>query len=435
MTIHRYMDAILYALVNYIAYIPLVVYPFRKKFRYSNFVSYSIITVLSLGFIGMTIAVINGMPAPFIPVISVVVVTIVLYFGVKEHLGKTLMTFLIEYNNASFVTVIAKNVEIVVFPNRVHEMYGRTHSIFIFIGAILVYVFDGIYSEKIYNEMMEKPSDSKAWNYIWITPMSYFIFWMIYVSSSESYLNGTLEHIYILVLLVLFSICSFITYYVILQLIYYETEKSRLEYNELLSQAQYQNLSGRIEKARKARHDLRHHFLVINTMANEGNTEGIKNYMKEFSNQVADDHVLIYSPNYTVNALIFYYMQRAREFEIEFKLTCNVPEVVKFSDKDVTIILGNLLENALNACKEVTSQKPRIELNCQYDDTEFLLKIKNTTDKEPKIDFDGRYFSSSHKGHGIGIESVRTVVDSYQGFINIECEHHYFEVTIFMPIE
>ncbi len=435
MTPVRLLNLIFYSLVNFIAYIPLVYFPFRRKFRFSDRISYGLLGLMSIGFIGLTAAVDLGMPAFLIPILTLAATVFTMGIGIKDDLGKTVVTFLIEYNNATFVNVLAKNLQAWFFPEYSGQMFHWSHSIFILVGLIVIYITDGLYTMRIYQNVIDMQTTSKAWNYIWVTPMSYFIFWIGYVSFSDAYRNGTLENPFVILILILMSICSFVTYYIIIQLVYNENERMRLEYQDQMGQFQYKNMTQKIDDARKARHDLRHHFLLLSSMAQEEDLQGIRNYVDQFTESMSDENVIVYCRHYGVNALLSYYANQAREAGIGFHVQCSVPETVSISDGDLTVIFGNLVENALMACKKVVSCKPEITIQCSYTDHQLTLKMENTTDEVPKQDKQGRYLSTSHRGYGVGISSVQTVVNRYGGIMHVTSEQGRFCVTLFIAAE
>ncbi len=423
-----------YALVDYIAYIPLVFFPFRKRLKHSAFLSYSAMTLIAVGFLVMGYGLVNGMPSWPVPVISVAAAVFAMFWGLDTHPGKCLTELLMEYSNASFIAVAAKNLELFFFPERIGTLYGWTHSIFILAGVIILYIFDYTVTYKVLDPIVNSSTPSAAWNYIWITPLSFYLVWFIYTYSSESYLYGIPENPIILIMLVFFEIGSMITYFILLQLLHYESEKSRLEYQEILNQSQYKNLGKRIDEARKSRHDIRHHFLVLETMAKKGDVQGILEYLDEFSEKHAGDDVLVYCEHFATNALLSYYSQQAGDEGIAFTAKCNIPSEIGISNKDLTIILSNLLENALNACRKIPDSDKSIKMIGRYQDAGLTLVIKNTSMTEPKKDSTGRYLSTSHSGHGVGIESVQTIVKKYNGVMDLTFDGKEVTISIMLMV-
>ncbi len=427
-------ELVFYALVDYIAYIPLVFFPFRKRLKHSRILSYSAMILISVGFLVMGVGLANGFPAWLVPVVSTAAAVGVMNWGLDVHPGKCATVLLMEYCNASFIAVTAKNLEMFFFPDRIHTLYGWTHSILILIGVLILTVFDYFVTWKILSPIIEDPSESKVWNYIWVTPLSFFIVWFIYTYSSHSYLYAEPENPIILTMLVFLEIGSMITYFILLQLLYYESEKSRLEYQEVLNQSQYKNLSARIDEARKSRHDVRHHFLVLDTFAKEGYLQGIRDYMDQFSEKQASENVLVYCEHFATNTLLSYYSEQAKDEGVDFSVKCNLPSEIGISNKDLTIVFSNLLENAIQACRKIEAGNKTVRTVVRYEDAGLTLIVKNTSIAAPQVDKNGRYLSTSHSGYGVGIESVQTIVNKYNGVMKIDFDGEIVTVSIMLMI-
>ncbi len=431
---YKVLELLFYGLVDYVAYIPLVFYPFRKRIRYSKLISYSSMVLMAIGFLVMVLFLKCGLPAWMMALVSVPIAIGAMTWGLDVQPGQCATVLLMEYSNASFIAVMAKSIEIFLFPSRVNTLYGWTHSIIILMGVVLLYLFDYFVTWKILDPIVNNPNPNNAWRYIWITPLSFFIVWFIYTYSSDSYINGIPENPVILIMLFFFEIGSMITYFILIQLLHFESEKSRLEYQEVLNQSQYKNMSARIDEARKSRHDVRHHFLVLDTLAKEENLKGIREYLSQFAEMQASDNVLVYCEHFATNALLSYYSENAKEEDIEFTAKCNLPSEIGISNKDLTIIFSNLLENAIHACVKIEEGKRSIDVLCRYEDAGLSLRVKNTSIAAPKRDKNGRYLSTSHSGYGIGIESVQTIVKKYNGVMKMDFDGEAVTISIMLMV-
>ncbi len=434
MNFSRNLELLFYVLVDYMAYIPLVFFPFRNRLKHSKSLSYGAMFAIAFGFIIMGFGLVSGFPAWQVPIVSVVVAICVMVWGLEVHPGKCAMVLLMEYCNASFIAVFAKNIELYLFPENIHTLYGWQHSIFILLGVVLLSLFDYFVTWKVVEPIITSTDESKAWNYLWITPLSFYLVWFIYTYSSQSYLYAIPEDSVILAMLLLFEIGSMVTYFILLQLVHYESEKTVLEYQELLNRSQYKNLETRIEDARKMRHDVRHHFLILEAFAKEGDTQGVLDYLNEVSEKSLGDGVLVYCKHFATNTLLSYYSQQAATNHIGFTVKCNIPSEIGISNKDLTVIFGNLLENAMNAVNKVETGDRSIDVKAKYQDAGLSIIIKNTSVAAPKMDKNGRYISTSHNGYGIGIDSVKTIVKKYNGFMDIKFEDGIVTISIMLMI-
>ena len=99
------------------------------------------------------------------------------------------------------------------------------------------------------------------------------------------------------------------------------------------------------------------------------------------------------------------------------------------SDIDLSILVGNLVENAMEACSKAPLKNRKIVLNCTADENKLILDLKNTFDGPVKKI--GSKFLSFKKGmHGLGLESVNAVVDKYHGVMNVSNSNDMFTVSL-----
>lgn len=85
------------------------------------------------------------------------------------------------------------------------------------------------------------------------------------------------------------------------------------------------------------------------------------------------------------------------------------------------MLFGNILENAVDACKQIKDRETEIKLKCITDESgKIFITIDNTCEYKPKTNANGVYFSSKHKGTGIGVQSVRSIAEKYNGVFRIE---------------
>ena len=112
----------------------------------------------------------------------------------------------------------------------------------------------------------------------------------------------------------------------------------------------------------------------------------------------------------------------------------SIPEQINIPDNVLSVLFGNLLENALDACQTVRDRQSYISVKTKTQTDALFLQIENTYFREPIKDKDGRYLSSKRKGLGIGLESVRNIVEQYDGLLEIEPKDGCFRVSVLLNI-
>ncbi len=203
---------------------------------------------------------------------------------------------------------------------------------------------------------------------------------------------------------------------------------------EAVYQNEYSTMKSRITEARRARHDIRHHFVMINTYINDGKYEEAKNYIDQYYKALPFEESLTYCEHYQTNALLTYFVQRAKADNIAYEVKVNFPSDMDIPADDLTVILGNLLENALDASVQSTQEDPGFEtfvsVKGTFQKNLLLLTVENNTLHQAKQDEKNRFISTKHEGVGIGIDSSRTIAEKYNGYLRIEQSEGKFTANV-----
>lgn len=208
----------------------------------------------------------------------------------------------------------------------------------------------------------------------------------------------------------------------------FEEEQRQIKKQLAIHQTNYEIIKKNIEETRKIRHDIRQHLRVISELASDNNTFEIKKYISTLENISTDSSAIVFSKNTTINAILQYYSQICVKNLITFNINFNAQKETVINETDITIILGNLIENSIEACLKQITGKREIELKGNLTYNDLIFRISNTISSSPKKK--GNYFLSSKiNTSGIGLRSVSSVVDKYKGILDIEYNNDYFIVS------
>jgi len=147
------------------------------------------------------------------------------------------------------------------------------------------------------------------------------------------------------------------------------------------------------------------------------------------------DPIPFFCENVVVNSILGYYSLKAKEGNIPFCCFCSIPKQLSLSDTDLCIVLGNALENAIEACSIMDNDSARFISNeVMVLNNQLLIKIKNSYNGCLNIQ-DGTYFSTKdEKSRGIGMQNIKKVVESYGGFVKIEHTENVFTLMAAFPL-
>lgn len=212
-------------------------------------------------------------------------------------------------------------------------------------------------------------------------------------------------------------------------------EERRQIIRQLSMQTEYnRQISESVAENRRLIHDIKHHLRAIDRMAMEHDQTEICTFLSQIETQIsATSHhcPAAFCDRPAVNALIEYYYGMAKAQETEFQVFFNLPDQLPLTDIELCTILGNLLENAVEACALQTRGERRIQLAGETNGSMYFLKVENTCN--------GRSLSenghlTSQKGdspcHGLGIPSVSKIIESHGGILDIVPREESFLVGI-----
>lgn len=187
---------------------------------------------------------------------------------------------------------------------------------------------------------------------------------------------------------------------------------------------------------RRIRHDLKSHLSGLLGMVQTGQISEAEKYIMQMLDVSAGERPeeVSRSGNIVVDSLINNAYAAAQKDNIQFNVNVLLPASLPFESGHLAVILGNLLENALEACRDIPDGKGFICLDISYAKDIFQLCIKNNYQAKRKKDNIGHYLTT--KGdtiyHGLGLSSINHAVVNYHGQMDITDNDNMFQVIIIM---
>ena len=205
--------------------------------------------------------------------------------------------------------------------------------------------------------------------------------------------------------------------------------------NQIAMQTEYYDaLSAQINEVRAVRHDVRHFVGALKRLSDEGRYEELGRFLNEYAEKSDSSPLPVFCENVVANSILGYYSLRSKERGIPFRCACQIPKQLSVSDSDLCVVLGNALENAMEACGKLEDPEARsISAEARAVNGQLLIKIVNTYGGTLN-QRDGRYLTT--KGgpyHGMGLRNIQKVVDAYGGFVRTEHSETLFTLMAAFP--
>lgn len=221
------------------------------------------------------------------------------------------------------------------------------------------------------------------------------------------------------------DVLSYVIYFGCLIL---EKEKSEMKLQLSSYRQQYKWLNERIEKEKKRRHNLRHHLRTMDTLAQNGQVESLQEYIARYLEEVREVELQKLSGNPVVDEVMSYYVVQAREKQIDLTCSMKIRENLALNLADMTVLLGNAMENALYGCETCEEKARKIRVMIRQFRKNLLIKVENRIPS-------GEYESlGANVRKGYGLESIDMIARKYQGSMDAVREEDKFVLRVILNI-
>jgi sensor histidine kinase YesM len=208
-------------------------------------------------------------------------------------------------------------------------------------------------------------------------------------------------------------------------------------FNNLLDQQKnyqlkfYENMRVSDKEIKNVRHDLNNHLQCIYDLLMTDRFDEAKNYIETVSNTVQINNRLINTGNAVFDSILNAKISIIKNAGINFNYSIEIPSGIKIDPMDVCIILGNSIDNAIEACSRIKDGPRQISLIAAYHNKGLILSIRNTVYSGSLVKKGDVYLSSKDNPseHGIGISNISRTAEKYNGIVVINNAADIFELS------
>ncbi len=394
----------------------------------------SVFVIAAMIFVGAYFGVYNRIRVRIIAVPLAIIVFVIYMMIVDTEVGKKLFCF----SNAMMICVMCPMYTITV--NAPREL-GNVSRVFTYssglvslsISMIMGAIFFKTLTVKV-PALLKEDSVRDIWRYMFLVPlgMSALIYWMIPISPAVVMTGRVRPVLMALVTLIaggIFLLCH-IFWWSVSRL----TERAKLQQeNTLLSMEskRYSELRKYMDETRELRHDFRQHVFVLSELLDSEKITELKAYISQLSEKAGKGYKS-YCANMAVDAVASHYDGLAENIGAKISWRLELPHVLPMNEPDYCAMLGNLLENALNAVKPLPPEERRVNvISSMLSDVMLGLSVDNRYSGTISFGKNGLPVSNQ-RGHGTGLLSVMNTVNHYGGTMDIRTEGNIFSVNIIM---
>ncbi|MEG2350887.1 MAG: ATP-binding protein, partial [Hungatella sp.] len=188
------------------------------------------------------------------------------------------------------------------------------------------------------------------------------------------------------------------------------------------------------EQAVIYRHDMRHHFTIIDSFARQGELVQIQSYLANVQEELTAITPMYFCDHETVNLLLSSFMSKAKKQDIILNIKADLPKELNIPDTEICSVLSNGLENALNAVSQVTDSTMRkVVVDCCIHRAMLLIEIENAYIGD--IQMKDEIPTATEIGHGYGCKSIRSIAQKRNGFCTFAATDGIFTLRVVLPME
>jgi sensor histidine kinase YesM len=186
-------------------------------------------------------------------------------------------------------------------------------------------------------------------------------------------------------------------------------------------------------RIRALRHDMKNHILALQVLVQKNEMEEADNYLHSMQDFMKNPQEYVSTGNDTIDGLLNYKIQKAKDVLKLVETNISIPENLNLHSFDLNVVLGNLLDNAIEA--SVQTEEKKLKITMKLDKGVLFLNICNSCREianGKKTMLETTKYDKTN--HGIGLKNVRRIVEKYHGDMEFICENDSMEADIMMYI-
>jgi len=219
----------------------------------------------------------------------------------------------------------------------------------------------------------------------------------------------------------------------------YEREKEvarlRAEQNELLEK-EYNKLNQIYTANAKLYHDLHNHMEILHGYLKQRKLEDAESYLEELRTPIKDIIQTVWTGDEAIDYLINSKLTVMKKEGIQVSTNIEYPHNIKIKGADMTAVLGNLLDNAMEAVIKCRREKRFVNLTIRRINQMLIIKVENSYAETPQRK-EGQLETTKEdkQHHGWGLKSARAAVEQYDGTLETSFKENVFRAVATLYFE
>ena len=243
-----------------------------------------------------------------------------------------------------------------------------------------------------------------------------------------------MENLIIALIFLVVCVLIFFAFKFIRRTLYNMIDRRIERFQSELIEKQVCEIQNMYKQVRGWRHDYRNHIQNMKIQLAQGNYAELDSYLDSLADDLTTVDTVIKTGNVMADAILNSKLSVAEKLNIRINVKANIPNNIPLSDVELCAVLGNLLDNAAEACAKLPENDRfmRIYIGCMKN--QLYMSVQNSAGDVKKIA--GRYLSTKQSDgeHGYGIFRIDRVAKKYGGYVNRQNEEGVFATEIMIPV-
>lgn len=237
------------------------------------------------------------------------------------------------------------------------------------------------------------------------------------------------------IVLIVYSVLITIALIVITIIKHKKNERSYYEYQDKMTQTSLTEMNHIYMTMRGWRHDYHNHMQKIRAHLALGEVEQADNYIDLMENDLKGIDFKYKTGNTGVDAILNSKLSLAEQNGLRIKCDASLPDKLSISQLDLCVLIGNLIDNAIEACEKIEDENGRfIRIYMAMQKKQLYISVSNAT-SEVVRKIDKEYITSKRGNHGHGLKRIDLIVEKHDGFVNRQNEPGVWATEILLPTD
>lgn len=213
-----------------------------------------------------------------------------------------------------------------------------------------------------------------------------------------------------------------------------ETNYNILHQKNIYLKKSRQELLRQQQRFRSIRHEMKNDYILeMEYLKNELYPQLREHYLEKIGYDGSETRI-VHTGNISMDAILNHKLTTADRDKIHIDVQHQLLGCIKIDNRDLNMLLGNLLDNAMEAARQLRLEERKIALQIKTDATALFLEISNKYLGKTQKDKSGNYLTQKADKplHGLGLLKVRHIAHKYGGDVVISDENNYFNVKVLL---